>query len=110
MIKNLLKKASLFFHKNSKKQNTMYIQKKAFTFFHMTSLPPKKSDAEGAFSEWVIVFDKNDSMYFGIGYYDYEANKWETLENEPMALKCWCFAPDPTSFWNKEEFKTIYYT
>ena len=76
----------------------------------MTSLPPKKSDAEGAFSEWVIVFDKNDSMYFGIGYYDCEANKWETLENEPMALKCWCFAPDPTSFWNKEEFKTIYYT
>ena len=108
MIKNLLKKASLFFHKNSKKQNTMYIQKENLSFFPINILPPKNLESEGAFSEWVIVFDKNDSTYFGIGYYDYEANKWETLENEPMLLKCWCFAPDPSPFWDKKKFKTVY--
>ena len=75
-------------------------------FFPMSIYPPKLEKED--FSTMVIVFDESDSTYYCLGYYDYKYNQWKTLEDEPMSLKCWCYVPDPSKYWNEPYFEIVH--
>ncbi|MCF2218780.1 hypothetical protein H9Q08_05640 [Chryseobacterium sp. PS-8] len=74
-------------------------------FYPMNMLPPRTNNEP--FSVLVIVYDKDDSSYFNIGYYNYDIDKWEIFADEIMNLKCWCFAPNPNKYWNDQKFITV---
>ena len=114
-MKNTMNKLmNLFTTKNKNENQTVtgyyeQINKSHFEvgkFYPMTTLPPR--DGNEDLSIWVIVYDENDSGYYNLGYYDYEAQEWNAVTEEPMHLKCWCFAPDPSPYWNGKEFKSIF--
>jgi len=113
-MKNIINKIAQLFYKKPMKQNTYsnYYNRiketdhKIGEFYSMEEIPPR--DGEEDFSIWVIVYDESDSSYYNIGFYDYEDQVWTAFTDEPMLLKCWCFAPDPSPFWDKKKFKTVY--
>lgn len=112
-MKKLIGKIVQLFHRKSIKQNTFsnYYDQIKMTdyivgkFYTMEEIPPR--DGEEDISIWVIVYDERDKFYYNIGFYDFEDKAWNVISDEPMLLKCWCFAPDPSTIWNKKKFKTF---
>ena len=86
----------VFKRKNKVKSHINKIYFEVGKFYPMTIHPPK--DGKEPFSALVLVYDESDSRYFDIGYYDFERKKWSVFGEEPMNLKCWCHAPDPSEY------------
>lgn len=97
-MKKILKEIVAFF-------SDVPIQKETTKFYPMTIYPPHEGNEP--FSVSVLVYDENDSRYFDIGYYDFERKKWSIFGEDPMNLKCWCHAPDPSTYWEGDEYITI---
>lgn len=65
-------------------------------FRSMQELPEKETGEQH--SKTVLVFDKEDTSFFDLGFYDFETNQWNVFGDMSMKLICWCYAPNPDIF------------